>query len=147
MTTYEVDPVNKALRLPPKSLTIVGFGFARNRTDDPWFRLRDLNEALYGTSARHLIAPSRSGYSEALTDMEAEGVVDTKLAARGEPGRRGRLARVTPDGEDVLLENVVYSVTHRGLTVPELLHIPKAVNAVLYKSDFPARLFNAVSGQ
>lgn len=144
MSNTEYNRPSEHLR--PAEIVIVSFGFSRNRSDNPWFKRKDYLEAL-STSPDKDMSIEPSNYSTYLTDLEKRSIVETTyVKVRGARGVPQRIAHVTDDGEEVLLENVLYSVTHRGLTVPQLIPIPEAASAVLSQSDLVDRVIRAISG-
>ncbi len=149
MPKFELGAAVDLVRNSPKKLVVAGLGYTRKRTGDPWFRRSDLTDALASVPDGRLLLPSAGGYSQTLTEFEARGMAETRRQKEGR-GRSAplRLAQITDFGEEVLLEAVVFNVTHNdnGLTVPQLLVVHEVVEAVLYQSDLKDRVFRAISG-
>ena len=145
MPKSELGVAVDLLRKSTKKRVVVGFGYSRNRTDDPWFRRSDVINVLSPHPASHLIMLSVGGYSMSLTEFEDKGIAEIRTEKRGQ-GKHARLARVTDLGEEALLEAIVYNVTHDGLTVPQLLFIPEVTETVLHQSDLKTRVTKAVFG-
>jgi hypothetical protein len=130
------------------STLVLGFGYFRNRTEDPWFKNRDLLNAIPEGPAKRLIMPSKSHYSKWLREFIGLGLVEGRSNAGegfGAPSNQS-YAKVTEEAEELLLESTTYSVTNQGLTVPDLFHIPQVAETILQDSDLIERVIKQISG-
>ena len=103
---------------------ILGYGLYRNHTENPWFRIRDINDALPVDNKP--IPPS--SFTVARNEMKQNSLVETS------------------SGEENLVEGMLYVVRNKGLTVPGMLEIPIAIEAFLEHTDFEERLLRIVTG-
>lgn len=127
---------------------ITGFGFLKSLSDDPWFKYRDLYNAVPDGPYKRLIVPSKAGYSAALSQLEERKLMINNGREVSHLGTiySPRIVAITDLGREAMLNTAVYSVTNHGLDLPGILHIPDVVSAVLNESDFKERVIAAVSG-
>ncbi len=150
MTARQVRSSERTFQ-PPLNRTLLlyfGFGYLRNRTNQPWFKRSDLVEAIPVSSGSVTAIPTQSNHSQVVREIIRFGFAEGQESAPGDKGRytpHARL-RIIPEGEELLLESLDYSVTHQGSVVPDLLVIPEVTEAVLAESDLVLRVVSRITG-
>jgi hypothetical protein len=101
-----------------------------------------------------LVTPSKGHFTKWVAKHAELGLVERKelppdQRQRDEHNRAAPwlYAHVTESGENYLINGLLYAATNQGLSIPELIHIPKAAETILSASDLLIRVVQQVSGQ
>ncbi len=144
----KLEDVHK-IPLPRFGVLFLGYGYYRSHTDQPWFRRRDVVNAMPDSHYDHRLTPSAPRISRLIRAYDAAGFIVSKQTEAGHKGRPTAYDQmsVTPQGEDILLTSLTYSVTNKGETLQELLILPEVNQIVVDEGELVARVLHQICGE
>ncbi|HSW71099.1 MAG TPA: hypothetical protein VLH77_03870, partial [Gammaproteobacteria bacterium] len=119
-----------------KSVPLIGFGFFRKNIEQPWFSRFDFEEAVPNGPFKRLVIPSRSHIVELQKRLPEAGYMEVEEGSSGPNGGRHRvMMQLTDAATEPLLDYLAYTVTHAGLSLPDILFVPESVENILQSTN------------
>jgi len=135
------------LELILPELAVGGFALHRLHTDEPWFWQGEMQDAMQwrikGTEVIDKGTVARAaGFLAAKGYLERERRREPNLHERPRIYYQATDAIVKP-----LVEGLTYYVTHRALTVSQILVLQEGVEAVIEHADFERHILRSILGE